>query len=71
MYQFQREIRRVKINDYEGANFTLANGNRNVPLEKLISIVMLCNHLITLNCNQVVEFLVPAEMCTIVLLSTW
>ena len=38
MYQFQREIRRVKINDYEGANFTLANGNRNIPLEKLTSI---------------------------------
>ena len=50
-------------------NFTLANDNRNVPLEKLISIDMRANHSIKLNCNQVVEFLVQAEMCTIVLLS--
>ena len=50
-------------------NFTLANDNRNVPLERLISIDMRANHSIKLNCNQVVEFLVQAEMCTIVLLS--
>ena len=31
----------VSQNDYEGANFTLAIGNKNVPLEKLISIDML------------------------------
>ena len=28
-------------NDYEGANFVLGNGNRNVPLEKLMPIDML------------------------------
>ena len=31
----------VSQKDYEGANFNLANGNRNVSLEKLISIDML------------------------------
>ena len=53
----------------ELCNFTLANGNRNVLLEKLMSIDMLCNHSIKLNCDQVMEVLVPAEMCTIVLFS--
>ena len=31
----------ISENGYEGANFTLGNGNRNVPLEKLMSIDML------------------------------
>ena len=30
-------VNKVSQNNYEGTNFTLANDNRNVPLEKLIS----------------------------------
>ena len=33
--------KKVSQNNYEGANFNLANGNRNIPLEKLILIDML------------------------------
>ena len=32
---------KMSQNDYEGANFTLANGNRNVHFETLMSIDML------------------------------
>ena len=40
-------------NDYTGANFTMTNDNRNIPLEKLISIDMYADHSIKLNVGRV------------------
>ena len=68
-YYTKSYVQLAQSNGCEEANFTLGNGNRNVHFAKLMSIDKYANHSIELSCSRVNEFLVLAEMCTIVMSS--